>query len=283
MRFQTGWAAAVCLVAATGWAASQEQLELEAKRQARSVHLGWSTSSEGVAFYNEVQVLESVPGSYFCVIGFNAGYFGLQELADGRKVVIFSVWEPPNPVDADNPAETEAAKRTQVVYQGDGVRVGRFGGEGTGGQSFFDYAWKPNETYRFVVHARPAGDRTVYTGSFYLNETRQWKRLVSFSTLSGKHTLGGFYSFIEDFRRNFESARQRRQSLFGPAWLLNPDGPWAPVTAARFTADRNPALTIDVGLRDDRFFLETGGGVTNRTPLGTVLRQMPPVAGLPFE
>ncbi|HNX34280.1 MAG TPA: DUF3472 domain-containing protein [Kiritimatiellia bacterium] len=270
-------------IAAESEAVTQEQLDLEAKRQARSVHLGWTDVPDGSAFFNEVQVRESVPGTYFCVIGFQMGYFGIQELTDGKKVVIFSVWEPPNPVNADDPGKTEAARRTQLVYQGDGVRVGRFGGEGTGGQSFFDYPWRLNETYRFVVHAKPAGDRTVFTGYFFVNETRTWKKLVSFSTLTDKHAVSGLYSFIEDFRRNFQSAKQRRQSLFGHGWVLDKEGRWRPATAARFTGDRNPVMTINAGLRDDWFFLETGGGVTNLTPLRSLLRLAPPVTGLSFE
>jgi len=287
MKMSAGRYAAACLAAGWGvWTAqavTREQLDLEAKRQARSVHLGWTDVAEGSAFYDEVKVLESVPGSYFCAIGFNGGYFGIQELADGKKVVIFSVWDPPNAADPNDPRKTEAAKRTQVVYRGEGVRIGRFGGEGTGGQSFFDYAWKTNEIYRFAVQAKPAGDRTVFTGCFFINETQTWKKLVSFSTLSEKHAVGGFYSFIEDFRRNFVSAGQRRQGLFGHGWLLNAEGQWKPVTAARFTADRNPVMTVNADLRGDWFFLETGGGVTNTTPLRTVLRQTPPVQGLPLE
>ena len=42
-------------------------------------------------------------------------------------------------------------------------------------------------------------------------------------------------------------------------------------------------MTINAGLRDDWFFLETGGGVTNLTPLRSLLRLAPPVTGLSFE
>jgi hypothetical protein len=36
----------------------------------------------------------SVPGSYFMAVGWNTGYFGIQEVSADRKVVIFSVWDP---------------------------------------------------------------------------------------------------------------------------------------------------------------------------------------------
>ncbi len=60
-------------------------------RAARSVHLGYP-APDAMLFYNEMTVLESTPGSYFMAAGWNTGYFGIQELSDGRKVILFSVW-----------------------------------------------------------------------------------------------------------------------------------------------------------------------------------------------
>ena len=57
----------------------------------RSVHLSFRDAPEGDAFYNEVTVKKSAEGTYFAVCGFNKGYFGLQELRRGKKVLIFSV------------------------------------------------------------------------------------------------------------------------------------------------------------------------------------------------
>ena len=62
-----------------GPAAGQDQ----APRAARSVHL-WYQAPQGVLFYNEVTVDKSQPGTYFCVCGFNHGYFGIQELTSER-------------------------------------------------------------------------------------------------------------------------------------------------------------------------------------------------------
>src|SRR5579863_4307691 len=59
----------------------------------RSVHLGFP-AAEGVAFYNEVTVDKSAAGTYFMACGFDLGYFGIQELANGKKLVLFSVWDP---------------------------------------------------------------------------------------------------------------------------------------------------------------------------------------------
>src|SRR5690606_8818475 len=59
----------------------------------RSVHLGYD-APEGDAFYTEIRVVSSAPGTYFCTNGFRMGYFGIQELANREKLVIFSVWDP---------------------------------------------------------------------------------------------------------------------------------------------------------------------------------------------
>src|SRR5689334_12209619 len=69
----------------------------------RSVHLQYK-SPAGTAFYNEVTVDQSAPGTYFCVCGFNHGYFGIQQIDDKKKVGIFSVWDPGK---QDNPNEVE--------------------------------------------------------------------------------------------------------------------------------------------------------------------------------
>lgn len=178
----------------------------------RSVHLAYRADS-GRAFYNEARVMETAPGSYFMVAGFNGGYFGIQELANGKKVVIFSLWDSHA---SDDPKSVPESQRTKAVYNDPQVRVGRFGGEGTGGQSFFDYEWKKGEVCRFLVHVRPAAEgRAEYTGFFYVPETKTWKRLATFSSPSAPKKLGGLYSFVEDFRRNGESTKHTRRAQFG--------------------------------------------------------------------
>jgi len=91
----------------------------------RSVHLAYA-APEGVAFYNEVAVDRSAEGTYFCVCGFRQGYYGIQELGGGKKVVIFSVWDPGR---QNDPKSVEADRRVQLVYNDPKVRVKRFGGE----------------------------------------------------------------------------------------------------------------------------------------------------------
>jgi hypothetical protein len=258
MKFLSAFPLLAAVLLAAGSDRSDERLQDIA---CRSVHLHFRAPA-GVAFYNEVTVEKSAPGTYFCVCGFSKGYFGLQELANGKKLLIFSVWDPGN---QNDPKKVEEERRVKLLHQGEGVRIGRFGNEGTGGQSFFDFDWKAGETYRFLVTAKPDGERTEFAGWFYLNDKKEWKHLVTFSTITGGKPLGGYYSFIEDFRRNRESTKHARTARYGGGWVLAEGEKeiWQPLTKATFTADSNPAKTIDAGAVEERFFLATGGDTEN--------------------
>ncbi|QNN25062.1 DUF3472 domain-containing protein [Planctomycetales bacterium ZRK34] len=245
----------LCAIAASSVQADKSL----AGRACRSVHLGYS-GPQGTAFYNEAKVTQSADGSYFMVCGWNTGYFGIQEIRNGRKVVIFSVWDNHR---GNDPNAVPEDVQVGILHEGEGVKVSRFGGEGTGGKSMFDYDWQIGQTYRFLVTARPNGQRTEYAGYFYLPEKQQWKHLVTFSTLTGGKHLGGYYSFVEDFRRNGESTKHAREALYTNGWVRDVSGAWRPLIEAKFTADSNPAMTIDAGVRDRWFYLVTGGQTEN--------------------
>ena len=226
----------------------------------RSVHLQYP-GPESVAFYNEATVEQSAEGSFFMACGYRMGYFGMQELGGGRKVVLFSVWEPGK---QNNPNATPEERRVKMLQQGEGVRVKRFGGEGTGGQSFYKYDWKIGQTCRFLVRARAEGERTVFSGYFYVPEEERWQLLATFSTLADGKLLRGYNSFVEDFRRNRISATKPRVAQYGNGWVQTAEGEWHALSKARFTADSNPATSIDAGIKGENFFLATGGETKNQ-------------------
>jgi hypothetical protein len=241
-------------------------------RAARSVHLGY-VAPEATVFHNELTVERSVPGSYFMACGFNQGYFGIQELADRKKVVIFSVWDPTK---GDDPSAVALAHRVEVLYKAHEVTARRFGGEGTGGQSFFSYDWKIGQTYRFLVKATVTESRTAYAACFFLPESRTWKHLVTFRTPARGDRLKGLYSFIEDFRRDGKSAQEARRATFGNGWVRDPHDRWVELRQARFTASGakwEAKDTIDAGVAGDRFYLQTGGNTKITTPLGTSMER----------
>ena len=244
--------------------------EYDMNKAARSVHLRYK-APDATIYYNEVVVEQSQKGSYFCVCGFNHGYFGIQEQMKD-KVVIFSVWDPGK---QNNPDSVEEEQRVKLLYQGDGVKVGRFGNEGTGGQSFLKYDWKVGQTYKFMVKAKVVKNRTEYQAYFYINEKQKWKHLVTFSTITNGEYLKGYYSFIEDFRRDFKSAKEMRRARFTNGWVKTVDGNWISLTQAQFSADGDQPKTFDAGPIENGFFLQTGGETVNKTKLWSWMKRLP--------
>lgn len=241
-------------------------------RAARSVHLRYP-APEAVLFQNAVTVRRSQNGTYFAVCGFGHGYFGIQQLdSPADKVMIFSVWEPGA---QDDPGAVSPERQVRVRYHDSAVRIKRFGGEGTGAQSFFRYPWKVNETYRFAIRASVAGERTAYAAFFYLNGEKRWKHLATFDTLARGEALKGLYSFVEDFRRDGRSPHEPHAALFSNGWVLTAAGDWVSLARATFTADSTPLETINASVAPAGFLLETGGSARQTTGLGATLRRNP--------
>lgn len=244
--------------------------EARPPRAARSVHLGWQAPDAEI-FYLEATVEKTTTGSYFMACGWNTGYFGIQDLGNGRKVVIFSVWDPTK---GDNANTVPVEKRVELLHQGDDVRIKRFGGEGTGGQGMADFDWAIGQTNRFIVRGQPDGTKTAYSGYVFSPATKAWKHLVTFRTESGGSPLKGLYSFVEDFRRDTKSVGDNRRASFGNGWVKTPKGEWFPLTKARFTASGatwESKGNIDAGPTGDRFYLSTGGAIAMSRELRSMI------------
>jgi len=254
-------------------------------RAARSVHLFYP-APDAALFYNEMTVLESTPGSYFMAAGWNTGYFGIQQLGNGRKVILFSVWDPTK---GDDPNAVNEEERVECLHQAPDVRIRRFGGEGTGGQCLGNFDWKIGETHRFAVIAAADGQKTAYAGYVWQHDRSQWKHLVTFRTRTGGQNLRGLYSFIEDFRRDGRSVQEVRRARFGNGWVKAADGEWVRLNRARFTASGaqwEAKDNIDAGVEAGRFFLATGGDTKTSQPLRSTIEKpagKTPRPELPFE
>lgn len=256
--------------------------EETAKRQARSVHLRYrGLPSEMSAVAVTLVPREVHPGTYFAAIGWNRGYCGLQELRNGKRKVIFSVWDPGNPFDFQaKPESVKEEHRAKVLYAAPGVEVSRFGGEGTGAKTMADFAWIAGEGVRFKVTCSPDGtDRMAYT-CFVADPFSEdgWRRLATISTLGrGWIANGEVYSFVEDFMRNYDSAKRVRRAEYLNVEACAAGGDsWVKAADAQFTADATPSLNIDAGRvcggGRNSFFLVTGGGTVNAVtrPFGAV-------------
>jgi hypothetical protein len=237
----------------------------------------------------------STAGSYFMACGWSGGYFGVQKLRDGKKVAIFSVWDPTK---GDDPKAVRPEDRVELLHEGAGVRIKRFGGEGTGGQCMTDFAWQVGEPVRFLVRAElhpgadgSAGGKTAYSGWLYQPQTRTWQHLVTFRTRNGGKRLRGLYSFVEDFRRDHASVGDVRRARFGGGWVRGADGAWSALTGAKFTASRaawEARDNIDAGVGalpagSPWYFLATGGATTRTGELGAALPPVVPARAAPAD
>jgi hypothetical protein len=249
---------------------AESPAESEKPRAARSVHWGWPAPDAQI-FSTSMIVDQSTPGSYFMACGWNTGYFGIQELGNGKKVIIFSVWDP---TQGDDPNKVNETERVECLFNDPEMRIRRFGGEGTGGQCMGDFDWKIGQTNRFLVHAAPDGEKTAYSGYVFQND--RWRKLVTFRTRTGGLPLKGLYSFVEDFRRDYKSANDTRTARFADGWVKTTDGHWVALARGRFTAsnaDWEARDTINGALGGKWFLLQTGGDTTQKLPLRSVLER----------
>lgn len=243
--------------------------EEQARWQARSIHLNHALPESGAkVVYLELTPEEVYPGTYACMLGFDGGYAGVQELTNGQHVAIFSVWEPGDPFDfAAHPDAVEESKQTKNLYRGEGVFIERFGGEGTGGKSMMVSPWKVGEPVIMAISCAADGKyRTAYTCWVWQEAQKAWFRMATFSTLVGGHqaTLRSPYSFLEDFFRNGESKHHVRRARLSPLWWWD-GATWQTSPAAFFSGDNNILTSVDAGPSPVGYWFATGGDTQNVT------------------
>jgi hypothetical protein len=222
-------------------------------RRGPSCHLKYTIPKENIEyFYSEILVPkgEDKIGSYFMANGFADGYFGIQVNSATERRILFSVWEEDN------------KPKTILLKKGTGVTAGRFDGEGTGGQSYLEYNWKPEVTYKFLTKGIPDGTgNTIYTSWFFMPEKNKWELIASFKRQYKSTYLKGFYSFIENFEE--DNGYLGRKAFYNNQWVKIKNGAWVPVRECTFSVDataRNKQrMDFNGGVENGKFFLQNGG------------------------
>ncbi len=222
-------------------------------RRGPSVHMGYTLpkGNDYEWFYNEVTVPHDgeVMHSYYMVAGFGEGYFGMQYNSETERRVLFSVW---SPFDTQDPRNIPEDQRIRMLRRGQGVHIGEFGNEGSGGQSFMNYPWKTGETYPFLMRVRPDGKgNTVYTAYFYATEDGEWRMVAEFLRPQTNTWYTHPHSFLENF--NPEQGYLTRKVQFKNQWARTTDGRWVRPLKAIYTNDG----TARAGVR-----LDYAGGQT---------------------
>lgn len=230
-------------------------------RRGPSVHLGYDFSGAANVeyFYNEVRVPAGFDpvGSYFMVCGSGQGYFGIQVNSTTERRVLFSIW---STYVTDDPSSIPEDEKIILDKKGEGVQVGEFGNEGSGGQSYLIYPWKTEVTYRFLKRVRPSsGNYTEYSAWFYDPQSPQWRLIARFRRPKTSTYYSGPYSFVENFGPDYGNLT--RKARFLSQWAYN--GAWHEITRAQFTVDATGRgghrLDYRGGLESGVFFLQNGG------------------------
>lgn len=246
-------------------------------RRGPSVHLKYPFPNEDIEyFYNEITVPEGedVVGSYYMTNGFGEGYFGIQVNSETERRVLFSVW---SPYDTQDPNDIPEEYQIKKLRQGEGVHIGEFGNEGSGGQSYLIYPWKAGETYKFVTHVRPDGKgNTIYTAYFYATDENRWRLIASFMRPHTDTWYKSAYSFLENFIPN--QGYIKRKVLFGNQWAVTAKGKWIEITDAVFTYDATARRQVRTdykgGMKNESvFYLQNCGFFDDNTPYETKLNR----------
>ncbi|WP_423738339.1 DUF3472 domain-containing protein [Christiangramia fulva] len=261
-----------------GGSISDEDIHFVAKeenfyfgRRGPSVHLTYEQpeGKDVIFFYNELTVPEGKDkiGSYFMANGFAEGYFGMQVNSSQERRILFSVW---SPYQTDDPDNVPDDARVQLLSKGENVITGRFGNEGSGGQSYLVYGWKPNLTYQFLLKGTPNNDNsTTYSAYFKNIQEEDWKFIAAFRRPQINSYLTRLHSFLENF--NPDTGNLTREVLLGNQWIFDTNGNWTELSKAKFTTDdtgrSNIRLDFKGGVEGKRFFLKNTGFFTGYTEI----------------
>ncbi len=232
-------------------------------RRGPSVHLRYEVPRElEVEYaYSEITVPSGQDpiGSYFMANGFGEGYFGIQVNSARERRVLFSVW---SSFKTDNPKDIPADQRIVPLDKGPEVKLGEFGNEGSGGQSYLVFPWQSGVTYRFLTQVKPDGEgNTVYACWFGEVNTNTWRLIARFRRPKTNTYLVGFHSFLE----NFDPSRghMERRGLHGNVWIRDVEERWHECTSGRFSVDATGKgrhrLDYASGSEGGLFFLRNGG------------------------
>ncbi|HYW34795.1 MAG TPA: DUF3472 domain-containing protein [Balneolaceae bacterium] len=244
-------------------------------RRGPSVHLDYKLPAHKDIewFYSEITVPkgEDPVGSYFMADGFGQGYFGMQVNSPAKRHILFSVWSPDK---TNNPDNIPDSLQVKLLQKGQGVHVGKFGNEGSGGQSYWNYDWKPGATYRFLVKVKPHNDNTTnYTAYFYAPAVGQWKLIAKFQRPQTHTWLTGAYSFLENF--DAHNGYKNRKAFYSNQWARDQSGKWHEITNATFTGDNiaNIGYRTDYkgAVEDGKFYLMNGGFFDDKSKLNRKL------------
>ena len=229
---------------------------------AQSVHFGYPIPKGETALwaYAEAKAAPGPAATYNCVLGFGQGYFGFQRRALGTnpddRWFIYSLWDngyvKNNVKNANQDPEELKNSIVRMLSKGDDVKAYAFDHEGSGGHSHWEYPWKDNGTYAFLLGVKPDGTGAIFS-TYVRVDGGQWKFLTSFRRPNTKAKLDGLYSFVEDWAGS--AGQQKRVCHYSNLWIRNTEGKWIQLREAKSSA------TAELGRSDFDHYVEGNGVV----------------------
>ncbi len=239
-----------------------ERSDLKFPYFAPSVHIRYAHpegSERVLAYYNEIQVKESVRHTYFCTIGFDVGYFGIQDHGSG-PLAIFSVWDRGG--GNDDPNSVDQSDQTEVLFTNPTAKSSRFGGEGSGAKTMMPFVWEVGKTYRFIVLLTPQKSGTIYS-AWIGQRGKRWQKLASYRTVMTKKQLRGFYSFVEDYARNGDTGQKPRFAIYPDHAVMSESGKWLRVKEYQGTIADDVIQNGHSGVLRNMPFSKSGAGTAD--------------------
>lgn len=245
-------------------------------RRGPSVHLNYQIdSNEPIDYaYTEITVPRGADtvGSFFMANGFGEGYFGFQVNSERERRVLFSVW---SPFKTDDPREIPPEDRIACLASGAEVHVGKFGNEGSGGQSYLRHHWQAGRTYRFLTRVTPQSDAaTRYTAWFGDVKSDEWLLIASFARPKTQKHLTRFHSFLENFQPS--TGHISRMANYSNVWVRSVGGKWTQCTTAKFSMDATGRgrhrLDFAGGVEGNAFYLKNCGFFNAPAPASVLNR-----------
>jgi len=227
-------------------------------------------------FYNEILVPEGEDkiGSYYMSNGFGEGYCGIQVNSKTERQILFSVW---SPFVTNYPDSIPIDQNIELLEKGLNVYAGKFGGEGSGGQSRRKYDWKAGEVVKILTRVRPNGDNsTTYTAWLYESEMLKWDLIASFKRPKTNTWYTWAYSFLENFR--IEESYKSRSVLFQNQWVRTSSGKWIELLDGKFSYDETAGSGVRMdyagGIKSGAFYLENCGFFNDPTDSGSIFTRV---------
>ncbi|MBT3199603.1 MAG: DUF3472 domain-containing protein [Phycisphaerales bacterium] len=224
---------------------------------APSVHISYKhpdPKAKYLAYYNEIRIEKTVKHTYFCTIGFDVGYFGVQDHGSGH-LAIFSVWDKGG--GKNRSSDVDQADRTKVLFTNSKAKSSRFGGEGSGAKTMMPYAWKVGKVYKFMVLLTPLEKGTIYT-AWVAEKGKAWEKIASYQTVMTKKEIRGFYSFLEDYARNGETGQKPRLAFYPDHGAMTTTGKWQRIVNGSGSIADDVIQNGHSGVMNNTFYSQSG-------------------------